>query len=547
MITKYEQFYNPQYNENSRGCVIAKNRTAFERIVKLLERYDGELLSSYVNSKVPIKIKIFDLIFTTDIPHLERNMDNLKTALKRLEENNDTFISFQQEERDSKKIVTMTFQNNYDKSINTIAINAYTQYTKGRKRFYDKLKENGHTALTPYISNDSNVLIDYHCGHEPTETTVNLYVSKDQRCPICSNHIIVPYVNDFYTLHKDLLIYFENPLETVGVPSWGLNNEKYHLICPDCKKGDRWMTLENVIRNGFSCPYCSNKISYFNRFMGFLLTGLNEDYESEKCFDWCRFKTYDGKSIRKGIYDFVIENKKLIIELDGGFHFTYNSINDQSVEEIKYIDKMKDKLVIKNGYKIIRINCTYNAKTDRFTKFVKNLKDGEFSLYYNINNIDLNKINKKSVENDIKVVAEYWNKNYSIDEIKKITNYCKATIRAYLNIANEIGLCKYEQNEGRKRAKGTKIKILQEDKLVGVFNSISDASKILKNKYCIPFDKGMIRKNMNGETLNYKGLNFIQIDNNEYRELLKQEIYDIDMSKIKSYNYVYNNQLILKL
>ena len=541
MITEYEQFYNPQHDKNARGCVLTKNRNAFERIVKLLEKDGGELLSSYVNSKVPIKIKIFGLTFVTDISHLERNIDNLKTALKRLKENNDTFISFHQEEKDSKKIFTMTFQNNNDKSINTIAINAYTQYTKGRKRFYDKLKENGHTVLTPYISNDGKVLIDYHCGHKPTEVIVNSYVSQDQRCPICSNHIIVPYVNDFYTLHKDLLIYFENPSETIGVTSHESSNKKYHLICPDCKKGDRWMTLKNIVRNGFSCPYCSNKISYFNRFMGFLLTELNEDYETEKCFDWCRFKSYDGESIRKGIYDFVIEKKKLIIELDGGFHFSRNNINNQSIEETRYIDNMKDQMAIKNGYKIIRINCTYNAKTDRFIKFVKNLKNGEFSLYYNIDNIDLNEINKKSAENDMKIIVEYWNNNYSFDEVVKETNYCKATVRAYLNMANEIGLCKYNQHEGRSRSRGTRLKVLQEDKLVGVFNSITDASKILKNKYHIPFDKGMIRKNMNGITSSYKNLNFIQIDNDEYRELLQQKIYDIDMTKIKSYNYVYNN------
>lgn len=529
MITKYEHLYNPKWKDTS------KSRKAFERIVKLLEDNGGELLSSYIDAHELIKIKIFNSKLTTDVPHLERNIDNLKNVLKKLEENDDTFISFQQEFDSSRKIITVTFQNNDDKSINTIAINAYTQYIKGRKRFYDKLKKNGDTALTPYISNESKVLIDYHCGHEPTEMIVNSYVSQNQRCPICSSHIIVPYVNDFYTLHSDLSIYFENSLETVGISTSDPSKKKFHLICPECKKGHKWMTLPNLARNGFSCPYCSNKISYFNRFMGFLLTELNEDYESEKTFDWCKFKSYDGEKIRSGIYDFVIENKKLIIELDGGFHFSYNNMTNVTKEECQYIDKMKDKMAIKNGYKIVRIKCTYNAKPDRFEKFVKNLKNGEFSKYYNIDKIDLNEINKKSSENDVKIIAKYWNDNYTIEEIKDIIGYCSATIRAYLILADEIDLCNYNPSEAKSRARGTKLKVLQDGKLVGLFTSKLDASKRLKDKYNIPFDKGLIVQNINGERPDYKTLNFIEITNEEYRQLLNEKIYDINIDKIKSY------------
>ena len=99
--------------------------------------------------------------------------------------------------------------------------------------------------------------------------------------------IVKPYVDDFYTLHSDLLKYLEDPESTIGEATY--NRKKYMMICPECKIGRVETTLAHLVECGFSCPCCGNKGSYFNRFGNYMFAELNEIFESEKRFDWCKF------------------------------------------------------------------------------------------------------------------------------------------------------------------------------------------------------------------------------------------------------------------
>ena len=339
--------------------------------------------------------------------------------------------------------------------------------------------------------------------------------------------IVKPYVDDFYTVHKDLLIYLESPESTIGEATY--NRKKYVMICPECHIGKVKTTLAQLVINGFSCPCCGNKGSYFNRFGHYMLTELNEDFESEKRFDWCKFPNYKNpKKIYSGVYDFVIESKKLIIEMDGGFHKTGTSTKSQ--DEVKYVDKMKTELAKLNGYRVIRIDCDYGIVKDRFRIFVNNLLNSELKDIYSLDKLDLDKIDILANKNITKEVSEYWNQGYTIPEIVNISTYCTSTVRTYLRKGAKIGWCNFE--EGKSRSRGYKIKVLQDDNLVGLFESKTKCAKYLREQYQIIFDPDMIAKNINNKIDNYKGLNFIKISNEEFRELLKEQIKDIDISKM---------------
>ena len=342
--------------------------------------------------------------------------------------------------------------------------------------------------------------------------------------------MIVPYVNDFYTVHNDLVKYLVHPEEAIGASIY--RGEKHHLRCPVCGIGEKWTTFDNLANNGFTCPYCDNKTSYFNRFMNILLTELNENFEPEKEFSWCKYPSFDKLSYKKGIYDFVIEKKKLIIEMDGGFHSIDNAMSGQSKEEIEYIDKMKDKLAREHGYKVIRIDCCYNRMSKRFDILLNNICKSEFVKYYDLSKIDMKYVNEKALENVIKKTCEYWNRKYSISEIHEITKLSNTTIDNYLIIGNNIGWCRYNKSISRVRANGIKIKALQNGKLIGIYKSRKDAIAQLKEKYNIIFDRDLITATLNGKRETYKTVEFIKISNDEYRKLLKAEIYDLDTSII---------------
>jgi very-short-patch-repair endonuclease len=67
-------------------------------------------------------------------------------------------------------------------------------------------------------------------------------------------------------------------------------------------------------------------------------------------FDWCR----NDESRRCLPFDFLIEEYKIFIELDGPQHFTQVS-NWRSPEEQQRIDKYKMECANHHGYSIIRV------------------------------------------------------------------------------------------------------------------------------------------------------------------------------------------------
>ena len=523
MKEEWKKFY--------KGIVKGKNNTkcykGFVAYCELLEQHGGKPLSDYKSNTDNVTFEIFDMITSMACNHVKRYVNNLVKVIKELEENQDEFISFKKTNKD--RFVQVTFKQK-DGGIVTISTTTYSNYIRGRNNFYNELNKNGHIALSPYLGNDKKVFIDYKCGHNPTENTPNRYVDHGQRCPICSNRTIVPYVNDFYTIHSDLLKYFVNPGETIGAPV--RRGGKHHLRCPICSVGEKWSTFENLIAHGFSCPCCDNKTSYFNRFMNILLTELNEDFDAEKEFDWCNFLSYDGTKTQKGIYDFVIEKKKLIIEMDGGFHSIDNNMSGQSKEESKYIDNMKDFLAIENGYKVIRIDCCYNKLSDRFNMLIENINKSLLIEHYDISNVNMEEINKKALESVIKKVCDYWNQKYTIGEIKEMTQLSTTTVKSYLVIGHSINWCVYNKSESKSRARGFKIKAVQNNNLIGVYQSRQDAVFQLKDKYNITFDRDLISATLNGKRETYKGIKFIKIDNDEYRDLIKEQLYELDLSLI---------------
>ena len=139
-------------------------------------------------------------------------------------------------------------------------------------------------------------------------------------------------------------------------------NKKYWFTCDNNHDFD--MSLNNVTK-GQWCPSCVNKTE-------------------TRVFETLRDKEYDvgKKSNRKMFktkyrYDIIIDDKKVIVEVDGPQHFRQVS-NWCSYEETYKTDIYKEELAYKNGYRVVRISQEYvwyrqvaKNKTEWISKLVK--------------------------------------------------------------------------------------------------------------------------------------------------------------------------------
>ena len=138
--------------------------------------------------------------------------------------------------------------------------------------------------------------------------------------------------------------------------------KKYWFTCDNNHDFD--VPLDNVT-NGQWCSSCVNKTE-----TRVFETLRDKGYDVGKKSDREMFKT-------KYRYDIIIDDKKVIVEVDGPQHFRQVS-NWCSYEETYKTDIYKEELAHKNGYRVVRISQEYvwyhqiaKNKTEWISKLVK--------------------------------------------------------------------------------------------------------------------------------------------------------------------------------
>jgi Protein of unknown function (DUF559) len=114
-----------------------------------------------------------------------------------------------------------------------------------------------------------------------------------------------------------------------------------------CDNGHIWNVEPSAFSQGHRCKYCVNKTeTKLGKYMETLTDGLS--YQPK--YDWCK----NIKTDKHLPFDFVCEQLKLIIEVDGPQHF-YQIANWTNPKETIKNDFYKMECAISNGYSIIRI------------------------------------------------------------------------------------------------------------------------------------------------------------------------------------------------
>lgn len=260
-------------------------------------------------------------------------------------------------------------------------------------------------------------------------------------CPICGKAKCVNGLNSIYDVRKDLLKYIVNKNDAHNYTP--CSGKKVLCKCPTCGY-EKIVTLHNLSSHGFSCNFCSDGLSYPNKFVYCLLNQLNINYTPEKIFDWCTNK----------LYDIYIPSLNMIIENHGKQHYIktgFSSLGGRNLQEEQENDLFKYNTAINNGIShYIMVDC---KKSD-----LNYIKESIMSttlptlLGFSENDVNWKLCHEYALKPIIKDVCKFWEThNKNITYVKEYFHMDIHTIMEYLEKGAKIGCCSYEKGNNDSR------------------------------------------------------------------------------------------------
>ena len=275
-------------------------------------------------------------------------------------------------------------------------------------------------------------------------------------CACCGSRLVQPGVNDVATTTKNVVDYFYDKVEAT---KWTkASQHKIKVVCLICNTVQpNKIQIGNLVYEGFDCINCGSNISYPEKFMYFLLKELDIDFKIHKVFDWSKlvYDEHDGE-FHKREYDFYIPCINSIIETHGSQHyretFSWNKSSSAkySLEHSQKIDMDKQKLAKENGYNYIVIDCNNSTKN-----YIKNsILQSELSTFFDLSNIDWDKISRKALNGIAKLVIDEKEKHptKSCPELAEQYGVSLYSILRWLKKANLYDAEFENKNAGLKRS-----------------------------------------------------------------------------------------------
>ena len=352
-------------------------------------------------------------------------------------------------------------------------------------------------------------------------------------CPICGGKKPVLGYTTLYDEHSELMKYLVDPEYAKSITSQ--SKQKILCKCPKCgcKKE---MSPSNLTRYGFSCGYCSDHISYPNKFIRNFLTQLNIDYYPEKSFEWS-----DGK-----IYDEYISSCNMIIENHGIQHYVegFRNLKARSLKLEQANDKYKEKIARNNNIQnYIILDCRYSdmnwikssimsSKLPTLLNFTEN----------DIDWIECNNFAKKSIIED---VCKSWIENHNLTDLANKYKLDVHTIQNYLTIGASCNLCNYEKNNKfkngtSKASKDSHSKPIYCETIDAYFYSKFECEDYFKKNGYPKFNGKLLYSYINAKK-SYNNLIFKYITKREYN-IQKEKSYK---NNTKVYGELYKEKYVL--
>ncbi|WP_160686886.1 zinc-ribbon domain-containing protein [Clostridium sp. C2-6-12] len=117
-------------------------------------------------------------------------------------------------------------------------------------------------------------------------------LNRGTGCNFCCTNPrkIIKGLNDISTTHPNLSKYFVYIKDSYKISKGSHKNVL--LKCPECGY-TKEMQEYNLVNKGFSCPICSDGISFPNKLMFIVLKKLEIGFENEYSPEWIKPKRYD--------------------------------------------------------------------------------------------------------------------------------------------------------------------------------------------------------------------------------------------------------------
>ena len=274
-------------------------------------------------------------------------------------------------------------------------------------------------------------------------------LKKGRGCGCCNNDVVVKGINDVATTHSELLKYFCN-IEDAYKNTYG-TQRKVYLKCPDCGF-IREMSILQLSQEGFSCPQCSDGLSYPEKFFASLLIQQGIIFKtqlSKSNFLWCqRYK-----------YDFYLPAFNCIVETHGKQHYENSGRRNKTLEEEKLNDREKRNIAIKNG---INYYIVLDCRKSEINWIRNSIEKSELSYLLDLVKVDWVLCHKYATKSLILDVCDKWNsgKYRTTNELAKEYSLSRNTIVSYLKQGTIIGWCQYNPKEELRKSTSKNGKLL---------------------------------------------------------------------------------------
>lgn len=283
------------------------------------------------------------------------------------------------------------------------------------------LNINGKTALV-------------QCEKDGYEFEIEMsLLKKGNGCPVCNKRIIVKGINDFNTTNPELVKYLKNKED--GYSNFYGSAKLTMIKCPNCGF-EKQMSFNMLTEKGFSCPVCSDGISFGEKYFANFLIQCDVYFETQKTFAWSKQKRYD----------FFLPDYNCIVEIHGLQHYKETSGNwKKTLREQQDNDKFKENIAKEHGIeKYIVIDC---SRSDGL--FLKNnIIHSELIDFLKMDNVNWNNCLEATMKSKVYECADLWNKGLSVSEIADVTFLSTAGVRKYLKQATVFKIANYKPSQG---------------------------------------------------------------------------------------------------
>jgi len=281
------------------------------------------------------------------------------------------------------------------------------------------------------------------CHNYTDITEANL--QRGQGCSCCSGRKPIIGETDLWTTHPNICAYLYD--QSDGYTYSAYSNQKVRFRCPFCKEDLGFKQISYVTKGGISCHKCGDGISYPNKFLYNLLSQLNINYIPEAGFQWCVFPSFNNSDqLSHGRFDCIIEDLKLIIEMDGGLGHgnRKHSKSTVSIDEQLYRDQQKELIANQKGYVVLRINCNYIGHDNKFECCKNAILNSDLAIIFDLSNIDWTKIDIDSQKSILFEICDLYNSGLSSGEIASKLCLDQSTVIDYLHKGNNLKLCNFK-------------------------------------------------------------------------------------------------------